>query len=339
MSASSSQVKYRRELISFLQQESPQGMDEQIIQEMLSTVARLRDKDVELIDLKILGTALKELRYAFSVFKKYRGIPKVAVFGSARLPRHDIHYRLAQEFGKQISKKGWMVITGGANGIMEAAMRGAGADKSFGLNILLPFEQEANPIIRGNKKLMNFKYFFTRKLMFLKESDATVLFPGGFGTLDEGFESLTLVQTGKAKPRPLLLLDHPDSTYWNSLLQFFKYHLADGGMVNHHDLKLITHFQNAEAAADYIAHFYSNYHSSRFFGEHYLIRLRRPITDQQLAQLAVDFKDILTGGKFERLTDIEKDDEQDPKLARLIFSFDKYHYDRLHQLIEVLNRL
>lgn len=339
MPSSSSFPRYRKELLNFLQQESPQGIDDQILQEMLSTVARLRDTEVELIDLKILGTVLKELRYAFSVFQKYRGIPKVAVFGSARLPKTHIDYQLAQEFGKQIVKKGWMVITGGANGIMEAAMRGTGADKSFGLNILLPFEQSANPIIRGNKKLMNFKYFFTRKLMFLKESDATVLFPGGFGTLDEGFESLTLVQTGKAKPRPLLLLDHPGSTYWNSMLQFFKTHLADSGMINSEDLKLVTHFQNAAAAATAIAHFYSNYHSSRFFGERYLIRLRRPITDQHLAQLSYEFKDILAGGKFEKFTDIEKDDEQDPKLARFIFSFDKYHYDRLHQLVEALNRL
>ena len=339
MTSSSSFSKYRKELINFLQQESPQGIDDQILQEMLSTVARLRDTEVELIDLKILGTVLKELRYAFSVFQKYRGIPKVAVFGSARLPRTHVDYQLAQEFGRQIVKKGWMVITGGANGIMEAAMRGAGADKSFGLNILLPFEQEANPIIRGNKKLINFKYFFTRKLMFLKESDATVLFPGGFGTLDEGFESLTLVQTGKAKPRPLLFLDHPASTYWNSLQEFLKNHLATGGMINPEDLNLIAHFQDAAAAADSIAQFYSNYHSSRFFEERYLIRLRRPITDQQLARLAVDFKDILVNGKFERFTQIEKDDEQGTALTRIIFSFDKYHYDRLHQLIEAMNRL
>ncbi len=338
MPSSSSFSKYRKELISFLQQESPQGIDDQILQEMLSTVARLRDTEVELIDLKILGTVLKELRYAFSVFQKYRGIPKVAVFGSARVPKTHIDYQLAQEFGRQIVKKGWMVITGGANGIMEAAMRGAGADKSFGLNILLPFEQEANPIIRGNKKLMNFKYFFTRKLMFLKESDATVLFPGGFGTLDEGFESLTLVQTGKAKPRPLLFLDHPASAYWNSLQEFFRNHLAAGGMINKEDLTLIAHFQNAAAAANYIAQFYSNYHSSRFFEDRYLIRLRRPVTDRQLVQLDLDFKDILAGGKFERFTDIKKDDEQETALTRIIFSFDKYHYDRLHQLIETLNR-
>lgn len=324
-----------------MQQESPQspGMEEQIIQEMLTTIARLQDKDVELIDLKILGTALKELRYAFSVFKKYRGIRKVAVFGSARLPKNDMNYRLAQEFGRQIAQRGWMVITGGASGVMEAAMRGAGAEKSFGLNILLPFEQEANPIIRGNKKLMNFKYFFTRKLMFLKESDATVLFPGGFGTLDEGFESLTLVQTGKAKPRPILLLDHPDSDYWKTLLQFFRTHLADAGMINLQDLDLALHLQDAARAAEELTHFYSNYHSSRFFGDRYLIRLRKEISEDPLKQLSRSFKDIITEGGFERFTAIDKDDERDPRLTRIIFSFDKYRYDRLHQLVRALNRL
>ena len=306
---------------------------------MLTTVARLKNSDLELIDLKIISTALKELRYAFSVFQKYRGVPKVAVFGSARVPKNDPHYQLAKEFGKLIAQKGWMVITGGASGIMESAIQGAGTDKSFGLNILLPFEQSANPYIRGNKKLMNFKYFFTRKLMFLKESEATVLFPGGFGTLDEGFESLTLIQTGKAKPRPVIVIDCPGSTYWTSLLQFFKADLADSGMINQQDLGLINHFQSVEMAVHYILQFYSTYHSSRFLEDRYLIRLKRPISDLQLARLTKEFKDIITHGKIERFTEIERDDEQNPSLARLIFSFDKLHYDRLHQLIETLNRL
>ena len=339
MSLSSSFSKYQKELIHLLQEEKVSGIDEQIIQEMLVTIARLRDNQVELIDLKIIGTALKELRYAFSVFQKYRGIPKVAVFGSARVPRTDPNYQLAEDFGRQIVQKGWMVITGGANGIMEAAIHGAGTDKSFGLNILLPFEQSANPFIRGNKKLINFKYFFTRKLMFLKESEATVLFPGGFGTLDEGLESLTLVQTGKAKPRPILLIDHPQSTYWNSLLQFFKTHLAESGMIGDGDMHLITHFHESDRAADYLAQFYSNYHSSRFLGTQYLIRLRHPISDDQLEHLTHNFKDILEEGRFERFTEIEKDDEPNPKLIRIIFSFDKLHYDRLHQLMDALNHL
>jgi hypothetical protein len=238
-----------------------------------------------------------------------------------------------------MAKKGWMIITGGASGIMEAAMRGAGAQSSFGLNIMLPFEQDANPIIKGNEKLMFFKYFFTRKLMFLKESEATVLFPGGYGTLDEGFESFTLVQTGKARPRPLLTVDPPGDTFWSSTLSLLKKNMEDRGFISKGDLSLIRHFQDPDEAVDEILGFYKNYHSSRFYKDKYLIRVRKPITAGALGKLNRDFKGMLKSGNFELLTDLSSEDNKDDSLHRLLFHFDRSSYHRLRALIDRLNSL
>src|SRR3990167_6190533 len=215
--------------------------EHQIYREMLFNIGQLQEEKLDIVELRLLNTAFKELRYALKIFKPFRQIPKAAVFGSARPPAHHQDFKIAADFGKKLAKKGWMIITGGAAGIMEAAMIGAGAENSFGLNILLPFEQNANSVIMGNQKLIFFKYFFTRKLMFLKESEATVLFPGGFGTMDEGFESFTLVQTGKAKPRPIVLMDTPKSRFWRSALGFMKENMEKGGLIAGHDLSLIRH--------------------------------------------------------------------------------------------------
>src|SRR3989338_4088197 len=213
---------FKKGLVELVQGEWPEMHDEHIYQDMLFNVAQLREERLDMGELRLLNTVFKELRYALKVFKPFRLVPKAAVFGSARTPKDHASFNFAADFGAKLAKKGWMIITGGASGIMEAAMVGAGAENSFGLNILLPFEQSANAIILGNDKLIFFKYFFTRKLMFLKESQATVLFPGGFGTFDEGFESFTLVQTGKARPRPLVFVDTPESVFWRSLLTFVK---------------------------------------------------------------------------------------------------------------------
>src|SRR3989338_1920051 len=200
----------------------PQGPENEIYADMLFNIGQIREEKFDMGELRLLNTVFKELRYALKVFKPFRLVPKAAVFGSARTPKDHASFNFAADFGAKLAKKGWMIITGGASGIMEAAMVGAGAENSFGLNILLPFEQSANAVIMGNEKLIFFKYFFTRKLMFLKESQATVLFPGGLGTFDEGFESFTLVQTGKAKPRPLVLVDVPESVFWKSTLRLLK---------------------------------------------------------------------------------------------------------------------
>ncbi len=329
--------RFKKDLTDLIENEFPQGPENPIYRDMLFNIGQLREEKLDIPELRLLNTAMKELRYALKVFKPYRSIPKVAVFGSARTKKDDPNFKIAERFGKEIAKKGWMVITGAASGIMEAAMIGAGAKNSFGLNILLPFEQDANPVIRGNSKLIFFKYFFTRKLMFLKESEATVLFPGGFGTFDEGFESFTLVQTGKAKPRPIVLVDTPGSAFWSSTLKLFKKNMEKSGLVSPGDLSLMRHFQDVNKAVGEISHFYKNYHSSRFFRDRYLIRLRKPVSDKTLKALSVEFRDLLSEGVIERMSPIEEDDNKDAGLERLVFHFDRAGYARLRQLIDRLN--
>lgn len=311
--------------------------EDHIYREMVLNIALLRNEELDTAELRLLNKAFRELRHAMRIFKQYRGIPKAAVFGSARTHKSHPDYLLAVEFGRKLAKKGWMIITGGASGIMEAAMVGAGVQKSFGLNILLPFEQEANTIIRGNSKLMYFKYFFTRKLMFLKESEATVLFPGGFGTCDEGYESMTLVQTGKARPRPIVLVDPPKSRFWKTTIAMLKQNMAKRGLIAAADLGLMRHVQDADAAVKEITSFYSNYHSSRFFKDWFLIRLRRKPTPAQLKEINRDFKDILKKGEFTLTGDIPEDDEKDPNLYRIHFHFDRSSFSRLRMLIDCFN--
>ncbi len=332
-------TRFKKDLIELMEDRVPKGAEDEIFYDMLCNVGQIRQEKFGLVELRLLDSAFNELRYAMKVFKPYRDIPKAAVFGSARRPVNHDDFRLAAEFGKKLSKKGWMIITGGASGIMEAAMVGAGAANSFGLNIMLPFEQSPNYIIKGNSKLMYFKYFFTRKLMFLKESQATVLFPGGFGTFDEGFESFTLVQTGKAKPRPLVLLDTPKSSFWRSTLELLKSQMEDDGLVSVSDLTLMRHFHEADQGVKELLDFYSNYHSSRFLDNEYLIRVRKPLTDRQLQKMSIDFKGMLLKGGFERLADLKRDDNTDASLHRIVFHFDRYSYNRLRHLIDHLNSL
>lgn len=331
-------LKVKKDLMDFMWHGFPEHPEDQILCEMLLGIEKLRQDELDMADLKLLSTSFKELRYSFKLFKPYRSVRKAAVFGSARTPADHANYKLAKEFGRKIVKKGWMIITGGASGIMEAAMVGAGAKNSFGLNILLPFEQDANPVIRGNEKLIYFKYFFSRKLIFLKESEATVLFPGGFGTLDEGFESFTLVQTGKGKPRPLLLVDAPGSQYWKATLRLFKRNMADEKLISDHDMDLLRHTQDASEAVHELTHFYSNYHSSRFIKDRFLIRLRHRLKDRHLAELQVKFKDVLNKGIFERLNDLGIDDNKDASLERIIFYFNRHNFHRLRHLIDYFNQ-
>ncbi len=331
--------RFKKDLLDLIGGEFPADEEKRVYVEMLFNIALLKEEALDLAELRLLNTAFKELRYALKVFKSYRSVPKAAVFGSARIPRSNATFKMAKEFGRKLAQKGWMIITGGASGIMEAAMIGAGAKNSFGLNILLPFEQQANWVIRGNQKLIHFKYFFTRKLMFLKESEATVLFPGGFGTFDEGFESFTLVQTGKAKPRPIVVIDPPKSRFWRSALGFIKEDMGKGELISPEDLSLIRHFQDNDQAIEEMTRFYSNYESSRFFRDKYLIRLHNPLSNNELKKIEKNFKDILSAGGFELLPSAEEDDNKDPKLCRLVFSFDRSNYARLRQLIDYLNTL
>jgi uncharacterized protein (TIGR00730 family) len=324
-------------LMEVMTTEHPHGTEERLYHDLLHSIERLKQGGFNTMELRLINTALRELRYSMSIFKDYHRTPKAAVFGSARTPSDHPDYKMAKKFGAALTRRGWMTITGGASGIMEAAMVGAGAKNSFGLNIRLPFEQDANFVIRSNKKLMNFKYFFTRKLMFLKESAATVLLPGGFGTFDEGFESLTLVQTGKAKPRPIVLIDHPGSDYWETILGALKKTLERDRLITPGDLSLMRHFQDAEEAADEVVRFYRNYDSSRFFEDKYLIRVKKRVTDGELKLINRDFKDLLARGRFARMSDPRLDDDKDPKLDRILFHFNRSGYHRLRALIDVLN--
>ncbi len=332
-------IRFKKDITDLMGNDFPPRSDDEIFREMLFNIAQLRNEDLDTLELRLLNTAFKELRHAMKIFKPYRAIHKVAVFGSARTPPSHPNYKMAEAFGQMAVKKGWMVTTGGASGIMEAAMVGAGAEHSFGLNIMLPFEQEPNWVIKGDLKLVNFKYFFTRKLMFLKESEATVLFPGGFGTFDEGFESMTLVQTGKAKPRPIVMVDAPGSDYWKSVLRLLKKDLLDEALISPHDLTLVRHFQDNASAVNELVLFYKNYDSSRFLRDKYLIRLKRPVSDAELKQVSALFKDLCVKGGIERLKDITEDDNRDPALERLVFYFNRTAYSRLRQLIDHLNAL
>lgn len=311
-----------------------------LLQEMMTTVIRLRDEEVGRGDLKIINTALKELRYASKVFSPYRNTRKVALFGSARTPKASPLYRQAKEFAREITRRGWMVITGGSTGIMNAGNEGAGREKSFGMNIRLPFEQEANPVMAKDAKLINFKYFFTRKLIFLKESDATVLFPGGFGTHDEGFETLTLVQTGKTEPRPIVCLAPPGNDYWKKWKRFLETALLRQGMVDPNDMDLVVFTEDVREAADAVTGFYRNFHSLRFVGGRLVIRMIRPLAAERVKRLNRDFRKFIRSGTIDWVSGPLPEEENEPEtheLARLVFDFNRRDFSLLKKMIDAIN--
>jgi len=291
-------------------------------------------------DLKILSRALRELRYAFKVFSPYRNARKVTVFGSARAGADHPAYHQAVEFGRAMAARGWLVVTGAASGIMEAGHVGAGRENSMGLNILLPFEQEANPIIAGDHKLVHMKYFFTRKLMFVKESHAICLLPGGFGTLDEGMEVLTLLQTGKRDMVPVVFLDEPGGDYWAAFLQFIEQKLLRRRMIDPDDVSLYKATDRADEAVAEVLHFFRVYHSMRYVHDRLVFRLNEPPGEELLDRINADFSDILVKGTFSVGGPLpeERDESELAEKPRLIFHFNRRSYGRLRQLIDCLNR-
>jgi uncharacterized protein (TIGR00730 family) len=313
---------------------------EQLAAQLRETADKLVRDGATRGDMKLLSTALKELRYCLKVFTPYRLIRKVTVFGSARLPASDPAYATAVEFGRRMAEAGYMVITGAASGIMEAGHVGAGREKSIGVNILLPFEQEANSIIRGDRKLMHLKYFFTRKLMFVKESDAVALFPGGFGTQDEGFEVLTLVQTGKSHIFPIVMVDQPGGDYWVRWQEYITDVLLKRRLISPEDLSLYRICTSVEEAVAEVLDFYRVYHSMRYVAGDLVLRLRTRLPESTLEHLRDNFKDILRGGTFEQTEALpaEADDVHVAGMPRLRFRFDRRHLGRLRQLIDVINR-
>jgi hypothetical protein len=307
-----------------------------LLTEFIETILRARDLDRG--DLKILHRAVRELRYAFTVFARYRDVRKVTVFGSARTTPSEPIYDLACAFTRRIAEAGFMVITGAGDGLMKAAQEGAGRERSFGLNILLPFEQEANEIIINDPKLVYLKYFFTRKLLFVKESHAVALFPGGFGTHDEAFETLTLMQTGKADLMPLVFVDVPGSTYWRDWYNFVQRHMLGRGLISATDLHLFKVTHDLDEAVDEITTFYRNYHSLRYVAGQLVIRLQHQISDTMLARLNKEFSDILTQEEIVAGPPVGPDAEIASEFPCLRLWFDRVNFGRLRQMIDVLNQ-
>ena len=312
--------------------------NDDLLGDMITTVCRLAKDDCGRGELKLLNRALKELRYAFKIFSPYADIPKVTIFGSARTKEDAPQYLEALRFAQLIEQSGWMVITGAGDGIMRAGHHGAKREASFGVSITLPFEQSANTIIAGDHKLINFKYFFTRKLMFVKEARAIVLFPGGFGTQDEGFEALTLVQTGKATPIPIVLCDEPGGTYWQHWRTYVKSELLYHGMIDEGDMHLFHVADHAEDAVDEILRFYRRYHSSRFVHDDLVIRLKGALSDDELAHLNRDFADLMETGEIRQVNGaLPEEAGEFSKLPRLVFRYHKKSAARLRQMINTIN--
>jgi uncharacterized protein (TIGR00730 family) len=290
-------------------------------------------------DLKILSRTLRELRYAFKVFGAYRGRKKVTVFGSARTRPDAPAYQQAMALGKAMAQRDWLVVTGAASGIMEAGHRGAGRSHSMGLNIMLPFEQSANEVIRDDPKLVNMKYFFTRKLMFVKECDGVVCLPGGFGTLDEALEVLTLLQTGKRDIVPVVFLDEPGGNFWTSWHEFTGRRLLADSFISPADLSLYKIFDDVDKTVEEITHFYRTFHSMRFVRKQLVFRLQHRLGEATLEQFNRDFADLLVDGRFVQRGALneEADDFQLVELPRLAFHFNRRNYGRLRQLIDAIN--
>ena len=306
--------------------------------EMLTTVLKLYEDGAGVADLKITSAALKELRYGYKVFAPWRNVPKVTVFGSARTPGDHPVSQQAHAFGKRMTSSGWMVMTGAGSGVMGSAQEGAGREKSFGLNIRLPFEQEANPWILDDPKLITFKYFFTRKLFLVREAQGMAYFPGGFGTADEAFETLTLIQTGKAALVPVVLVDAPGGKYWESFEGFVRDHMAGEGMISPEDFALYRRSDSAEVAAAEIERFYRVFHSQRYVGDTLIFRLRQPLEADALAELGSRFADILSGAPEQAAGPVGGEGGELPELPRLVLPFNRRSYGRLRQLIDVVNQ-
>ncbi len=314
--------------------------DADLAEEMIVTALRLLRDRADRGDLRLINTAVKEMRYAFLVFSRYRDFRKAAVFGSARTPPSDPNYALAEAVAAELAwQRGWMVMTGAGPGIMEAANKGAG-ERSFGINIRLPFEDEANPYVPP-ERVINFKYFFPRKLTFVKEAHAFVLFPGGFGTLDETLETLTLMQTGKSDLHPVVLMEAPGTGYWQEWLDFVAHTLVAKGLIADDDLGLMRFTHEVGEAADEITRFYANYHSQRYVDGKLVLRLLHAPTTEQLARVNDLFSDILVDGSIASVaaTPAEAEDGDHPDLPRLLLHFDRRSLGRLRALIDHLNAL
>lgn len=311
-----------------------------IVREMIIASLKAGQEDDGAVDLKLMNASLKEMRFTAKAFSPYRHTRKVTVFGSSRTQPGESIYKMAISLGRKLAASGYMVISGGGPGIMQAVHEGAGPKYSFGVNIRLPFEQKTNPVIEGSPRHINYKYFFNRKVAFLKESDAIVLFPGGFGTLDEGMESLTLVQTGKRNPVPILLVEEPGGSYWTKWAEFLEETLLQRGYISKSDLLLYERLDSIDDVVDKIKSFYSRYHSLRYIGDFLVIRLRSGISQHKVDDLRSRFSKILAPQGEMHLSGPLPEEIDEPEirdLPRLVLGFNKKDFGGLKELIDSIN--
>ncbi len=315
--------------------------NDDLVRSLLVTALDMDSAEIDRLELKIASQSLAEMLNAWRVFSAYSDNAKVTIFGSARTKPGHPDYELTKVFGERLAERGWMAITGAGPGIMTAGIEGVGRENAFGVNIVLPFEQTAADIIEGDDKLATFRYFFTRKLTFMKESDAFAVCPGGFGTLDEAFELMTLIQTGKSYPVPIVLLDHEGSTYWSAWQRFVDEELLGGGMISEHDPGLYLHTHDPDEAVEYICAFYSCYHSIRFVGKRLIVRTLNALDEASLATLNDEFGDILAKGSIEPIepTESEERDLDHLHLPRIALHFDNRSFARLVAMIHRINEL
>ncbi len=314
----------------------PDDFRGRLVTQLVQTGLKLIPDGHDTGQVKLLTSALKEMRYAYRVFNRYRGVPKLTIFGSARTPETHPDYIAAREFSAAIAAKGWMAITGAGDGIMKAGHEGPKRESSFGLSIRLPFETTANEVIEGDPKLINFRYFFTRKLMFVTHADAVAVFPGGFGTQDELFEALTLVQTGKSNIVPIVLVEGENGTYWGGWDAYMRGHLLRNGWISPEDPGIYHIATSIDDAVDHITGFYRMYHSSRYVGPVLAMRLKQRLGDAEIETLNVEFGDLVKEGRIEQTTALEG--EQDHlDLPRLAFVHSRSKFGRLRMLIDRIN--
>jgi uncharacterized protein (TIGR00730 family) len=318
------------------------GQHPDLVREMIIAALKAGQESNNRADMRLMNTTMKEMRFTAKIFGPYREKRKVTVFGSARTGPEEPIYEMAHLFGKKLADAGYMVITGAGGGIMQAVNEGAGPEHSFGVNIMLPFEQKPNPVLIGNPRLITYKYFFNRKVAFVKEADAIALFPGGFGTLDEAMETLTLVQTGKHSPIPLVLIDHQGGKYWLSWLKFMEEELLTRQYICEDDFNLFDRVDSVDAAVDRITTFYTRYHSLRYVGDKLVIRLSSGIDPAALEKLHSRFSDILIPGGTMVLSSClpqEADEPEISNLQRLVVDFNRRDFGRLRSLIEDMNHI
>jgi uncharacterized protein (TIGR00730 family) len=307
------------------------------LQSMIDSLDDMAREGTSVGDLKIANAALGEMAEAFRVFRPYRHIRKLTMFGSARTKPEDPVYILARDLAATLAASDWMVVTGAGPGIMAAGLEGAGREHAFGVNIRLPNEETANAFIAQDPKLVEMRYFFTRKLMLIKESHAYAILPGGFGTQDEAFELLTLLQTGKAEPAPVVMAETPGGSYWHGWLRFVEEEAIAAGWVSPDDRALFKVTNTMEEASAEVFGFYRNYHSCRWVGDLLVLRVQAQPDKAELADLNKRFGDIVLRGSIRSAAPFPPERNDFPDLPRLAFRFDRFHYARLRMLIDALN--